>query len=93
MLKAGLVDEISQVIVPIVDGGGSQITGFFDPPGKPAPSAAANLRLIRQKTLRGGAHWFRYRVEAKAETSGGTTNGEEELLITVSRLFSIAPSL
>lgn len=65
MLKAGLVDEISQVIVPIVDGGGSQITGFFDPPGKPAPSAAASLRLIRQKTLKGGAHWFRYRVEDK----------------------------
>lgn len=65
MLKAGLVDEISQVIVPIVDGGGREITGFFDPPGKPAPSAAASLRLIRQKALKGGAHWFRYRVEGK----------------------------
>jgi 2,5-diamino-6-(ribosylamino)-4(3H)-pyrimidinone 5'-phosphate reductase len=65
MLKAGLVDEISQVIVPIVDGGGSEITGFFDPPGRPAPSAAASLRLIRQKALKGGAHWFRYRVEAR----------------------------
>lgn len=60
MLRAGLVDEISQVIVPIVDGGGREITGFFDPPGKPAPSAAASLRLIRQKVLKGGAHWFRY---------------------------------
>jgi hypothetical protein len=35
------------VIVPIVDGGGRDITGFFDPPGKPAPWAAASLRLIR----------------------------------------------
>jgi len=53
------------VIVPIVDGGGPEITGFFDPPGKPAPSAAASLRLIRQKALNGGAHWFRYRVESR----------------------------
>lgn len=68
MLRAGLVDEISQVIVPIVDGGGPAITGFFDPPGKPAPSAAANLRLIRQKTLKGGARWLRYRVGAKHRT-------------------------
>lgn len=65
MLRAGLVDEISQVIVPIVDGGGKEITGCFDPPGKPAPSAAASLRLIRQKALKSGAHWLRYRVEAR----------------------------
>ena len=39
MLKAGLVDEISQVVVPIVDGGGPTITGIFDTPVKPTQSA------------------------------------------------------
>jgi riboflavin biosynthesis pyrimidine reductase len=62
MLQAGLVDEISQIVVPIVDGGGPTITGFFDAPGKPPKSAAASLRLIRHDPLPGGAHWFRYRI-------------------------------
>jgi riboflavin biosynthesis pyrimidine reductase len=62
MLQAGLVDEISLVVVPIVDGGGPAITGVFDTPGSPPRHAAAGLRLIRHQTLKGGAHWFRYRV-------------------------------
>lgn len=33
MLKAGLVDEISQVIVPVVDGGAA-VASIFDLPGK-----------------------------------------------------------
>ena len=51
-LKAGLVDEISQVIVPIVDGG-MGISSFFDianPPSK----AAAHLRATSHKKLPGG---------------------------------------
>jgi riboflavin biosynthesis pyrimidine reductase len=62
MLQAGLVDEISQVVLPIVDGGGPGVTGFFDPPGRPPRSAAASLRLLGHESLKGGAHWFRYRV-------------------------------
>lgn len=62
MLAAGLVDEVSQIIVPIVDGG-IGITGLFDIPGKPPKKAAATLKLISQKTLPGGASWMRYRVE------------------------------
>lgn len=63
MLQAGLVDEISLVIAPIVDGGGPTITGVFDARGKPPPKAAANLRVLRHQTLPGGVHWFRYRVQ------------------------------
>jgi riboflavin biosynthesis pyrimidine reductase len=61
MLAEGLVDEISQVIVPVVDGGGPDVTGVFDAPAKPA-KAAASLRVISHKTLPGGVHWLRYCV-------------------------------
>jgi 2,5-diamino-6-(ribosylamino)-4(3H)-pyrimidinone 5'-phosphate reductase len=68
MLHAGLIDEVSQVVVPIVDGGGPGITGFFDPPGKPAKAAAGSLKLVRHEPLKGGVHWFRWRVRpAKGE--------------------------
>lgn len=65
MLKAGLIDEISHILAPIVDGGGPTITGFLDAPGKPAKHAAATLRQTHHETLPGGAHWFRYRVKNK----------------------------
>ncbi len=61
MLKAGLVDEISQVIVPVADGGVG-ISSFFDIPGKPPPKAAATLRLLSRKALPGSVTWLRYRV-------------------------------
>ena len=64
MLHAGLVDEISHVIVPVADGGVG-ISSFFDIPGDPPPKAAAKLRLLSHKQLRGGVIWLRYRVVAK----------------------------
>jgi riboflavin biosynthesis pyrimidine reductase len=59
-LREGLIDEISQVIVPIVDGG-MGISGFFDIIDPP-PKAAAHLRQMSYKKLPGGVNWFRYRV-------------------------------
>jgi riboflavin biosynthesis pyrimidine reductase len=64
LLKAGLIDEISQVIVPIVDGGAG-IAGFFDIPGPAPRKSAAALRLIKQRKLPGGIQWNRYRVTGK----------------------------
>lgn len=61
MLKAGLIDEISQIIVPVADGGVG-VSSFFDIPGKPPPKAAATLRLISRKALPGSVSWLRYRV-------------------------------
>ncbi len=61
VLAAGLVDEISQVVVPVVDGGRNVAT-IFDIPGDPPRKAAAALRLKSHRTLRGGAQWLRYRV-------------------------------
>jgi 5-amino-6-(5-phosphoribosylamino)uracil reductase len=63
-LKAGLIDEISQVIVPIVDGAGG-VAGFFDIPGPASRKAVASLRLIKQQKLAGGIQWNRYRVAGK----------------------------
>ncbi len=59
-LNEGLVDEISQVIVPVVDGG-IGISSFFDIVDPP-PKAAAHLRQMSYKKLPGGVNWFRYRV-------------------------------
>jgi 2,5-diamino-6-(ribosylamino)-4(3H)-pyrimidinone 5'-phosphate reductase len=64
MLKAGLIDEISHITVPIADGGVG-VSSFFDIPGKPPAKAAATLRLLSHKKLRGGALWARYRVIAR----------------------------
>ena len=64
MLQAGLVDEISQIIAPVVDGGGPDITGLYEAPaGKSARSSARALKLIAHQPLRGGAQWLRYRVQ------------------------------
>lgn len=62
MLKAGLVDELSQIVVPVADGGGPTVTGVFDAPGEPLKKAAATLRLQSHELLPGGAVWLRYRV-------------------------------
>jgi riboflavin biosynthesis pyrimidine reductase len=68
-LRAGLVDEISQVIVPIADGGGGDVTGFFDLPDgkKPPEKAAAVLELSSTKKMPGGVIWLRYRVVGKSK--------------------------
>jgi 2,5-diamino-6-(ribosylamino)-4(3H)-pyrimidinone 5'-phosphate reductase len=63
-LAAGAIDEISQVIVPIADGGAG-IASVFDIPGPAPRMAAARLRLLQQRTLPGGIIWLRYRVLGK----------------------------
>jgi riboflavin biosynthesis pyrimidine reductase len=63
-LAAGQIDEISQVIVPIADGG-MGIASVFDIPGPPPRMAAARLRLLQHHTLPGGVIWLRYRVLGK----------------------------
>ncbi len=66
-LAAGEIDEISQVIVPIADGGAG-ITSEFDIPGPRPRMAAARLRLLQHRTLPGGFVWLRYRVLGKPRT-------------------------
>lgn len=64
MLQAGLIDEISQVIVPVVDGGVG-ISSFFDIPGDAPKKAAATLELKKRRKLAGGATWLRYEVKRR----------------------------
>ncbi len=61
MLKAGLVDEISHITVPVADGGVG-VSSFFDIPGEPPVRAAAKLRLLSHRKLPGSVIWARYRV-------------------------------
>ncbi len=49
-LAAGEIDEISQVIVPVADGGRG-ISSEFDIPGPAPRRAAARLRLLQHRTL------------------------------------------
>jgi riboflavin biosynthesis pyrimidine reductase len=69
-LAAGEIDEISQVLVPIADGGAG-IASVFDIPGTAPRMAAARLRLLQHRTLPGGFIWLRYRVLGKP-VRGGT---------------------
>ena len=64
MLKAGLVDEISHITVPVADGGVG-VSSFFDIPGDPPARAAGTLRLMSHKQLPGSVIWARYRVVAR----------------------------
>jgi 2,5-diamino-6-(ribosylamino)-4(3H)-pyrimidinone 5'-phosphate reductase len=64
MLNTGLVDEISQVIVPLVDGG-RDVTSIFEIPGSKTPRAAARLKVTHHRAFSGGVHWLRYKVQPR----------------------------
>ena len=57
-LAAGLIDELSHVVAPGIDGGDESPT-IFDVGGTGAPT---RLRLKSTRRLRGGALWCRYKV-------------------------------
>ncbi|QGY01892.1 RibD family protein [Methylobacterium mesophilicum SR1.6/6] len=63
-LKAGLIDEISVLIFPAVDGLAGVPT-IFEYAGEPdeRPGAGQALRHFHTETLEGGMVWLRYRVE------------------------------
>ncbi len=62
MLKAGLVDEISHLTVPVADGGAG-VSSFFDIPGEAPAKAVTTLRLQSHKDYcRRAVIWARYRV-------------------------------
>lgn len=64
LLKAGMVDELSLLLAPAVDGleGGRAL---FDYDGPPDDSTAKGLRLslVSSQPREGGVMWLRYRVE------------------------------
>ena len=63
-LKAGLIDEISLLVSPAIDGLAS-VPSVFEYLGQPGetPAAGRALRHFHTETLEGGTVWLRYRVE------------------------------
>lgn len=55
LLDAGLIDELSVVLAPVIDGGDG--ASLFDRCG------SASLELIESRELSGGAMWLRYAVK------------------------------
>jgi 5-amino-6-(5-phosphoribosylamino)uracil reductase len=64
-LKAGLIDEISVLVYPGIDGlaGVSSIFQHVGPTDD-QPAAGRSLRHVGSETLDGGMVWLRYQVEA-----------------------------
>jgi 5-amino-6-(5-phosphoribosylamino)uracil reductase len=64
-LKAGLIDEISLLVYPGIDGL-SGIPSIFEYKGASGeePAAGRALRHVLTETLDGGTVWLRYLVEA-----------------------------
>ena len=69
-LKAGLIDEISLLVSPAIDGL-SGVPSIFEYEGQADehPAAGQVLRHLSTETLEGGMVWLRYRVEAEPSTA------------------------
>lgn len=63
-LKAALIDEVSLLVHPAIDGLAG-VPSIFDYRGGPdeKPAAGRALRHVHTETLEGGTVWLRYRVE------------------------------
>jgi riboflavin biosynthesis pyrimidine reductase len=63
-LKAGLIDEISLLVYPGIDGlaGSPSIFEYMGTPDE-RPAAGQSLRHISTETLNGGMVWIRYQIE------------------------------
>ncbi|KQT82979.1 dihydrofolate reductase family protein [Methylobacterium sp. Leaf466] len=70
-LKAGLIDEVSLLVSPAVDGLAGVPT-IFEYHGEPneRPAAGKALRHFHTETLEGGTVWLRYRVEDAEPVTG-----------------------
>jgi 5-amino-6-(5-phosphoribosylamino)uracil reductase len=68
-LKAGLIDEISLLVYPGIDGLAG-VPAIFEYNGSvdEQPAAGQSLRHISTETLKGGMVWLRYRVEKEPST-------------------------
>ena len=66
LLRAGLIDELSLVICPVIDGstGGPIVFNSGDADLGPAP--VESMTLVSHDVLQGGAMWLRYRLRSTA---------------------------
>lgn len=73
-LKAGLIDEISLLVYPGIDGLAG-MPSIFDYAGieEDRPAAGQSLRHIATETLEGGEIWIRYKVETNTKRKTRST--------------------
>ena len=69
-LAAGLIDELSLVLMPVADGSVGTPT-VFDVPEGALPRVVTKLELQSVKRLEGGALWLRYRVARESRPRRG----------------------
>ena len=62
LLRAGLVDEISLVVSPVVDGSSGAPTVFNSGDVDLGPAPIESMTLASHEVLEGGAVWLRYRL-------------------------------
>lgn len=63
-LRAGLVDEVSVIVCPVVDGSAGAPCVFDSGPDEAGWSAPVrSMRLAHSQALDGGSVWLRYQVE------------------------------
>jgi 2,5-diamino-6-(ribosylamino)-4(3H)-pyrimidinone 5'-phosphate reductase len=62
LLRAGLVEEVSVLILPCLVGGASPTHTIFRAPDLEDARGVLNLRLIHVEKVRGDAVWLRYEV-------------------------------
>lgn len=66
LLRAGLVDEISLVVSPVIDGSSGAPTVFNSGDVDLGPAPIERMTLASHEVLEGGAVWLRYRLESAA---------------------------
>ena len=66
LLRAGLVDEISLVVCPVVDGSSGAPSVFNSGDVDLGPSPIERMTLASHEVLEGGALWLRYRLSWEA---------------------------
>lgn len=62
LLRAGLVDEISLVVSPVIDGSSGAPTVFNSGDVDLGPAPIESMTLASHEVLEGGAVWLRYRL-------------------------------
>ena len=62
LLRAGLVDEISLVISPVVDGASGAPTVFNSGTADLGPAPIEKMTLASHEILDGGVVWLRYKL-------------------------------
>lgn len=66
LLRAGLVDELSLVLCPVIDGGSAAPSVFDSGKADLGPAPIERMVLTGHEVLEGGIVWLRYRLSSTA---------------------------